>query len=141
MTDPKEPKDKDQFTRLMAQIEALRSRAVQEFTKAVPPEKRKQIARRTGPIFGSFSGQLVGCPEQADGPQGLGLSCMGAATKCLQCAARPPNAIGEHRCWMGSGQMRSHDRCSSHQRYRTPAGTTLMLLKGEPLINFVLTTV
>jgi hypothetical protein len=46
MTDPKEPKDKDQFTRLMAQIEALRSRAVQEFTKAVPPEKRKQMKRK-----------------------------------------------------------------------------------------------
>ena len=28
----------------MAQIEALRSRAVQEFAKALPPEKRKQMA-------------------------------------------------------------------------------------------------
>jgi hypothetical protein len=43
MSDPKAPKDKDQFARLMAQIEVLRSRAVQEFTRALPPEKRKQI--------------------------------------------------------------------------------------------------
>jgi hypothetical protein len=28
MTDPKEPKNKDQFARLMAQVEVLRSRAV-----------------------------------------------------------------------------------------------------------------
>jgi DNA-binding MarR family transcriptional regulator len=43
MSDPKEAKGKDQFARLMAQIEALRSRAAQEFTKALPSEKRRQI--------------------------------------------------------------------------------------------------
>ena len=54
---------------------------------------------------------------------------------------------------------RSADRCATHMCddrprwpaavppyvgkhiYRIPAGTTLMLLNGEPLINFVLTTV
>jgi DNA-binding MarR family transcriptional regulator len=43
MADPKGPKDTDQFARLMAQIEALRSRAVQEFARQLSPERRQQI--------------------------------------------------------------------------------------------------
>jgi DNA-binding MarR family transcriptional regulator len=43
MADPKRPKDTDQFARLMAQIEALRSRAVQGFARQLSPERRQQI--------------------------------------------------------------------------------------------------
>lgn len=43
MVDPKDPKNADQFARLMAQIEALRSRAVQEFAKQLPPVRRQEI--------------------------------------------------------------------------------------------------
>jgi hypothetical protein len=57
MTDPKEPKDKDQFARLMAQIEALRSRAVQEFAKALPPEKRKQMADNLRDVLSKLTGR------------------------------------------------------------------------------------
>jgi hypothetical protein len=37
--------------------------------------------------------------------------------------------------------VRRIGRFSSQHVYRIPAGTTLMLLNGEPLISFVLTTV
>jgi hypothetical protein len=57
MTDPKEPKDKDQFARLMAQVEVLRSRAVQEFTKALPPEKRKQMAAKLRDVLSNLTGR------------------------------------------------------------------------------------
>ena len=57
MTDPKEPKDKDQFARLMAQVEVLRSRAVQEFTKALPPEKRKQMVDNLRDVLSKLTGR------------------------------------------------------------------------------------
>ena len=38
------PKGSDQFSRLMAQLDVLKSGAFEELTKALPPEKRKQIA-------------------------------------------------------------------------------------------------
>jgi hypothetical protein len=57
MTDPKEPKDRDQFARLMAQVEVLRSRAVQEFTKALPPEKRKQMAAKLRDVLSNLRGR------------------------------------------------------------------------------------
>jgi DNA-binding MarR family transcriptional regulator len=41
MADP--PKEPNQFARLMAQIDALRSRAAQEFAKQLSPERRQQI--------------------------------------------------------------------------------------------------
>jgi hypothetical protein len=40
------PKGSDQFSRLMAQLDVLKSRAFEELAKALPPEKRKQIADR-----------------------------------------------------------------------------------------------
>jgi len=46
MVDPNPPKGSDQFTRLMAQLDVLRTRAFEEVAKALPPEKRKQIADR-----------------------------------------------------------------------------------------------
>jgi hypothetical protein len=46
MIDPTPPKGSDQFARLMAQLDVLRSRAFEELAKALPPEKRKQIADR-----------------------------------------------------------------------------------------------
>ena len=55
MADPKEPKD--QFARLMAQIEALRGRAVQEFTKALPPEKRKQLVDNLRDVLSKLTGR------------------------------------------------------------------------------------
>jgi len=57
MSDPKEPKDKDQFARLMTQIEVLRSRAVQEFARALPPEKRKQIADNLRDVLNKLTGR------------------------------------------------------------------------------------
>ena len=42
---------------------------------------------------------------------------------------------------MSNDRPRGRLPCCRSLIYRTPAGTTLMLLKGEPLINFVLTTV
>jgi hypothetical protein len=57
MTDPKEPKDRDQFARLMAQVEVLRSRAVQEFTNALPPEKRKQMAAKLRDVLSNLRGR------------------------------------------------------------------------------------
>jgi hypothetical protein len=38
------PKGSDQFSRLMAQLDVLRSRAFEELARALPPEKREQIA-------------------------------------------------------------------------------------------------
>ena len=46
MVDRNPPKGSEQFTRLMAQLDVLRSRAFEELAKALPPEKRKQIADR-----------------------------------------------------------------------------------------------
>ena len=46
MVDPSPPKGTDQFARLIAQLDVLRSRAFEEIAKALPPEKRKQIADR-----------------------------------------------------------------------------------------------
>jgi hypothetical protein len=43
MADPKDPKDANQFARLLAQIDALRGRAVQEFAKQLPPVRRQEI--------------------------------------------------------------------------------------------------
>ena len=57
MSDPKEPKDKDQFARLMTQIEVLRSRAVQEFARALPPEKCKQIADNLRDVLNKLTGR------------------------------------------------------------------------------------
>ena len=37
------PKGSDQFSRLMAQLDVLKSGAFEELTKALPPEKREQI--------------------------------------------------------------------------------------------------
>jgi hypothetical protein len=47
----------DQFARLMAQVEVLRSRAVQEFTKALPPEKRKQMAAKLRDVLSNLRGR------------------------------------------------------------------------------------
>jgi len=44
MADPKSPKDTNQFARLLAQIDALRGRAVQEFAKQLPPVRGQEIA-------------------------------------------------------------------------------------------------
>ena len=44
MADPKGPKDTNQFARLLAQIDALRVRAVQDFAKQLPPVRREEIA-------------------------------------------------------------------------------------------------
>ena len=44
MAEATPPKGTDQFSRLMAQLDVLRSRAFQELAKALPPEKRKQVA-------------------------------------------------------------------------------------------------
>jgi hypothetical protein len=57
MLDPKEPKDKDQFGRLMAQIEVLRGRAVQEFAKALPPQKRKRIVDNLRDVLSKLTGR------------------------------------------------------------------------------------
>jgi hypothetical protein len=57
MIDPKEPKDKDQFARLMAQIEVLRSRAVQEFARALQPAKRKQIVDNLRDVLSKLTGR------------------------------------------------------------------------------------
>jgi hypothetical protein len=57
MVDPKELKDKDQFARLMAQSESLGSRAVQEFTKELPPEKRKQMADNLRDVLSKLTGR------------------------------------------------------------------------------------
>ena len=43
MADPKGPKDADQFARVLAQLDALRSRAVQEFAKQLPRVRRQEI--------------------------------------------------------------------------------------------------
>jgi hypothetical protein len=39
----------------MAQVEVLRSRAVQEFTKALPPEKRKQMAENVRDVLSKLT--------------------------------------------------------------------------------------
>ena len=44
MADPKGPKETNQFARLLAQIDALRGRAAQEFAKQLPPVQRQEIA-------------------------------------------------------------------------------------------------
>jgi hypothetical protein len=44
MADPKSPKNTNQFARLLAQIDALRGRAVQEFAKQLPPVRGQEIA-------------------------------------------------------------------------------------------------
>ena len=44
MADPKGPKETNQFARLLAQIDALRGRAVQEFAKQLQPLRRQEIA-------------------------------------------------------------------------------------------------
>jgi hypothetical protein len=41
----------------MAQIEVLRSRAVQEFAKALPPQKRKQIADNLRDVLSKLTGR------------------------------------------------------------------------------------
>jgi hypothetical protein len=57
MIDSKEPKDKDQFARLMARIEVLRSRAVQEFAKALPPEKRTRMVDNLRDVLSKLTGR------------------------------------------------------------------------------------
>ena len=46
-----------QFARLLEQVEALRSCAVQEFTKALPPEKRKQMADNLRDVLSKLTGR------------------------------------------------------------------------------------
>jgi hypothetical protein len=43
MVEPDDPKQRYDFARLLTQIEALRSRAVQEFAKRLPPDQHQRI--------------------------------------------------------------------------------------------------
>ena len=49
------PKGSDQFSRLMAQLDVLKNRAFEELAKALPPEKRKQIADRLRDALGRLT--------------------------------------------------------------------------------------
>ena len=55
MVDPNPQKGSDQFSRLMAQLDVLKSRAFEELAKALPPEKRKQIADRLRDALGRLT--------------------------------------------------------------------------------------
>ena len=55
MVDPNPPKGSDQLSRLMAQLDVLKSRAFEELAKALPPEKRKQIADRLRDALGRLT--------------------------------------------------------------------------------------
>jgi hypothetical protein len=57
MADPNPPKGSDQLSRLMAQLDVLKSRAFEELAKALPPEKRKQIADRLRDALGRLTGR------------------------------------------------------------------------------------